>query len=204
LIAFSEIGFGPLRNYISVNEILREHRFLGWKQAGTEVDWTATLAAESVQGSSGVNINLKSRHLDGTVDTDSYESLRADVATCLGETINPHTGLKLFGAVIPREELYEGPGMDGAPDLILIPADERYLPQGDPSWSLHVKRPLQSGWHRKDSYWAMAGAEAPADGQLGSATLSQILPAIERATGVDASTEESAPFERREVASGVH
>jgi predicted AlkP superfamily phosphohydrolase/phosphomutase len=184
LLVFSEIGFGPLKAYLSINEILAKSGFLQWKQPGHVVDWEHTIAAEAVQGSSGVNINLKGRHSDGTVTPEEYEKVRADVAAALRAAINPYTGLNLFAEVAVREEVYEGARVQDAPDLILFPEDHRYLPLGDPVWALHVNRPLQSGWHRDQSYWATVGPGISAGQRPDPASLLQVLPTIEHALGV--------------------
>lgn len=194
LLAFSEIGFGPLKAYLSINEILAKAGFLQWKQAGTVVDWEHTIAAEAVQGSSGVNINLQGRHADGTVSRQDYEKARADVAAALRASINPYTGLNLFASVATREEIYEGTRMQDAPDLILFPEDHRYLPLGDPVWALHVNRPLQSGWHRDRSYWASTGPQVSAGQRPDPASLLQVLPSIEYALGAYESGEQAPLF----------
>lgn len=190
LLAFSEIGFGPLKAYLSINEILSNSGFLKWKQPGTLVAWDNTAAAEAVQGSSGVNINLRGRHPDGTVSRQDYERVRAEVADVLREALNPYTGLNLFARVAPREDVHEGPRVEEAPDLILFPADERYLPLGDPVWALHVNRPLQSGWHRDRSYWASVGPDVSAGLRPDPASLLQILPSIEYALGMESESEQ--------------
>ncbi len=194
LLVFSEIGFGPLRQYVSVNEFLAKARLLTWKQPGAEVDWTRTIAAESVQGSSGININLAGRYADGTVQKENYEKVRAETAAVLREAINLYTGRNLFSAVVPREEVYEGAGMEDAPDLILFPEDHRYLPLGDPLWALHVSRPLQSGWHRDRSYWAAAGPATSPGKRPETASLLQILPTIEQALGRDSKSNHAPLF----------
>ena len=194
LLAFSEIGFGPLKAYLSINDILAKAGFLKWKQPGTVVDWENTVAAEAVQGSSGVNINCQSGHSDGTVSSQSYESVRAEVAAALRAAINPYTGLNLFAGVAGREDIYEGSHVQGAPDLILFPEDHRYLPLGDPVWALHVNRHLQSGWHRDRSYWASAGPEISAGQRPDPASLLQVLPSIEYALGAGESNEQAPLF----------
>jgi predicted AlkP superfamily phosphohydrolase/phosphomutase len=198
LLAFSEIGFGPLKAYLSINEILARANLLQWK-AESVVDWEKTIAAEAVQGSSGVNINLKGRHPDGTVPQGDYEKVRSDVAEALRAVINPYTGLRLFAGVAAREEVYEGPRVQEAPDLILFPADHRYLPLGDPVWALHVNRPLQSGWHRDRSYWAMAGPDVSAGQRSNPASLLQVLPTIEYALGMDNRHEQSLLIAERPI-----
>jgi predicted AlkP superfamily phosphohydrolase/phosphomutase len=161
LIAFSEIGFGPLRSYCSVNEILAGQGLLKLAPDGS-VDFTASHAFEAVQGTHGVNINLRERYASGLVSSTDYDRLRSEVATALTGALNPRTGLPLLSAVRRREEVYPGRACDLAPDLILEPADWRYLPLGDPHWASHVNRTWQSGWHRRRSYWAAAGPRFPA------------------------------------------
>jgi predicted AlkP superfamily phosphohydrolase/phosphomutase len=164
VIAFSEIGFGPLRAYCSVNEILGELGFLKAASDGS-VDFTGTVAFEAVQGTHGVNINVAGRYDHGQVAPSDYERLREEVAIALAGAVNPRTGLPMLLAVSRREEVYQGSASDLAPDLILEPADWRYLPLGDPQWATHVNRTWQSGWHRRRSYWAGAGARFPANSQ---------------------------------------
>jgi predicted AlkP superfamily phosphohydrolase/phosphomutase len=178
LLVFSEIGFGHLKAYLSVNEILASAGFLAWSEPN-RVDWTRTKAAEAVQGSSGININLQGRHPDGTVPAADYERVRSEVASVLRAAINPYTGLKLFSRVALREEIYQGDGIGNAPDLILFPLDPRYLPLGDPVWAHHVNRMLQSGWHRDTSYWALAGPRVSPGRRQERASLLQVLPTIE-------------------------
>lgn len=157
VLAFSEIGFGPLRSYCSVNEELAKARLLT-EGDGNAVDWAGSSAFEAVQGTHGVNINLRDRYKTGTVAPADYERVRQDVTDVLAEVVNPRTGLPMFAAVSPRELVYQGESVQEAPDLILEPADWRYLPLGDQSWATHVHRTWQSGWHRRRSYWALAGA----------------------------------------------
>jgi predicted AlkP superfamily phosphohydrolase/phosphomutase len=166
VLAFSEIGFGPLRSYCAVNDDLEQAGLLT-RTAGGPVDWAATTAFEAVQGTHGVNINLRGRYKHGTVAPDDYDRVRAEVADRLLAVLNPRTGRPLLAAVSPREEVYQGAAVGQAPDLVLQPADWRYLPLGDQSWATHVHRTWQSGWHRERSYWAAAGGDIPAAGQPG-------------------------------------
>ncbi len=157
LIAFSEIGFGPLRNYCSVNDELAGAGLLKTTGEGL-VDWQQTQAFEAVQGTHGINVNVRGRYTSGRVPESDYERVREEVAAQLLSRVNPRTGRPFFAAVSPREEVYGGEAVAQAPDLILEPADWRYLPLGDPQWARHVHRTWQSGWHRPGSYWAGAGA----------------------------------------------
>lgn len=161
VIAFSEIGFGPLREYCSINAELERLGLLKTAADGS-VDFSGTRAFEAVQGTHGLNLNVTGRYAEGTVTAADYERVRADVAAALLEVVNPRTGLPLLSRVRTREEVYPGRATASAPDLLLEPADWRYLPLGDPQWASHVHRSWQSGWHRRRSYWAGAGPAFPA------------------------------------------
>ncbi|MEV4923887.1 alkaline phosphatase family protein [Streptomyces roseoverticillatus] len=158
VLAFSEIGFGPLRNYHSVNAELETCGFLSHAADG-RAEWARSRAFEAVQGTHGVNVNLRGRYKHGTVAERDYEAVRTEVAAALLERLNPRTGRPFLAAVHRREEVYAGEAVHLAPDLVLEPADWRYLPLGDPAWASHVHRDWQSGWHRRDSYWAALGPD---------------------------------------------
>ncbi|MFF5258050.1 alkaline phosphatase family protein [Actinomadura viridis] len=181
VLAFSEIGFGPLRSYCSVNDVLAEAGLLEPGPDGRP-DWSRTTAFESVQGSQGVNINLAGRYREGSVPPGDLPAVLDKVRGVLLDHVNPLTGRPLLADALPREEVYPGPEVAEAPDLVLFPADERYLPLGDPFWSGRTHRRLQSGWHRRESYWAGLGpafagaADGGTDG--GTAVPHDIAPTI--------------------------
>ncbi|MCP4656369.1 MAG: hypothetical protein GY856_13230 [bacterium] len=187
LLAFSEIGFGPLRAYCSINDVL-EGAGLLTREKGDEVAirWHETRAFEAAQGSHGININVRGEFRDGTVDPDDRDRIRNDVAELLRTAINPHTGCPLFCDVLPREAIYQGPHLEKAPDLILVPADERYQPLGEPFWANHVNRRWQSGWHRRDSFWAAIGPAFPHNRRVDRiASPEDIAPTLSRMVGRD-------------------
>jgi hypothetical protein len=158
VIVFSELGFGPLREFVSFNDVLAAASLLAPPvEPDRSFDPARTVAFEAVQGSHGVNINLAGRYPRGAVAAHDYERVRADVRASLLAARHPATGNPLLADVVPREELYRGPAVERAPDLVLVPADERYLPLGDPFWANHVNRRLQTGWHRSDGFWIGRG-----------------------------------------------
>lgn len=175
LLVFSDIGFGPLREFISINELLRKGGFLA-RTEDNRVDWKNTRAFETVQGSHGVDIHQKGIYSDGIINQDDYDKVRFEVASYLKEVINPKTGLKYFKDVVPREQLYHGENFMEAPDLILLPADERYSPVGDDYWAQRVHREYQSGWHRSECFWTGTGPDI--DNIKRDGTISDIAPTI--------------------------
>lgn len=157
VLAFSEIGFGPLRAYCSVNDVLADAGLLARTDDG-RTRWDATTAFEAVQGTMGVNLNLAGRYRHGTVPADRRAATLERVRDALLAHVNPLTGTEMFADVLRREDVHGGPAAGNAPDLILVPADWRYQPLGDALWAGAVNRTLQSGWHRRESYWGGLGA----------------------------------------------
>lgn len=156
LLVFSDLAFGPLREFVSVNNYLERGGFLR-RDAMGKVDFKNTTAFEAVQGSHGININTVDRYELGSVARADHEKVRAEVRAYLADLINPKTGLKMFRQVCPAGELYPGSAVNLAPDLILDPLDKRYQPMGDQFWAEHVHRDYQSGWHRNDCFWTGMG-----------------------------------------------
>ena len=184
VLAFSEIGFGPLRAYCSVNDVLAAAGLLEYAPDGRP-DWPRTRAFESVQGSQGVNLNLDGRYKHGTVAAADRDRTLDEVRTALLAHINPLTGGPLFADVRRREDVHTGPAVEAAPDLLLEPFDWRYLPLGDTFWSSQVHRRLQSAWHRRDSYWGGLGPGFTA-GAGRSGTPMDVAPTIVRMLGLPA------------------
>jgi predicted AlkP superfamily phosphohydrolase/phosphomutase len=66
----------------------------------------------------GIVINLKGRQAHGTVDPADYEALRERIMRELLEVRDPRTGEKVVKSVFKREELYQGPFVERAPDIV--------------------------------------------------------------------------------------
>ncbi|MCP4154961.1 MAG: hypothetical protein GY757_44975, partial [bacterium] len=175
LLIFSDIGFGPIKEFVSLNHFLEQAGFMKKNKRG-EIEWENTLASESVQGSHGININVKGRYALGAVKTEDYARVRQEVKAYLRELLNPKTGLPMFSRVEAREDYYSGPHVEKAPDIIVEPADLRYPPMGDNYWADVVHRDYQSGWHRSDSFWTASGPQF--GNEKKDATLYDIMPTI--------------------------
>lgn len=155
LIVFSEIGFGPLRRFVSVNDILAQAGLLRIRDG--QIDLAHTYAMEAVQGSHGINLHLQRRHAGGLIAPADEAVWRAEVRAALLAATNAETGLPLFAAVHDGATCHPDGVDDAAPDLVLEPYDERYQPLGHPYWAHKVHRRLQTGWHRRTSFWAGVG-----------------------------------------------
>jgi predicted AlkP superfamily phosphohydrolase/phosphomutase len=69
-----------------------------------------------------VFINLQGREPEGTVPAGEYDAWRARIAeAAMAELRDPETGEPMLEKVIKREDIYHGPGLERAADLILVP-----------------------------------------------------------------------------------
>jgi predicted AlkP superfamily phosphohydrolase/phosphomutase len=77
-----------------------------------------------------VVIRVKGREKEGCVSPGAdYEALRDEIAAAALELHDPDSGKPIFQAAFKREELYHGPYLQQAADLILAPYDG-YDPKG--------------------------------------------------------------------------
>jgi predicted AlkP superfamily phosphohydrolase/phosphomutase len=63
--------------------------------------------------------NLVGRDPDGVIPPEEKPTLSAEVTEKLQKIVDPDTGQSLFTNVYSSEELYKGPALDHAPDLVL-------------------------------------------------------------------------------------
>lgn len=175
LLIFSDLGFGELKEFVSFNEYLQKAGYLARTDDG-KIDWKHTTAFESIQGSHGININLKGLYKDGWIDEDKFEEKREEVMKFMSDLINPKTGLHFFKGVFKGEEFYQGTYSKNAPHIMLEPLDYRYLPLGDNYWAEHVYRHYQSGWHRRDGLWTGKGSKI--NGVHRNGTILDICPTL--------------------------
>lgn len=100
------------------------------------IDWSKT-KAYSEENRGNIWINVKGRQPQGTVDPASeYQELRERIVKELLDMADPETGKKIVKKVFRREELYRGPYLEKAPDIMFIQDADPYayvLRRSDPS-----------------------------------------------------------------------
>ena len=67
----------------------------------------------------GININLRGRQPEGIVAPEDYEALRYRIIRDIQEVKDPRSGERIVQRVYKREELYDGPFVERAPDIIV-------------------------------------------------------------------------------------
>lgn len=87
-----------------------------------DVNWGETLAY-SRSHIGHIRLNREGRELDGSVTDKEYDRVREDIMRKLADLKVPGTGKKLAQWVKPKEELYSGPYMFDAPDILFNPLE---------------------------------------------------------------------------------
>jgi predicted AlkP superfamily phosphohydrolase/phosphomutase len=94
---------------------VRRHKFL-------QIEKTKAYSPNS--SSYGVFINLRGRDMHGIVEKGKeYQHIRNELKDKLLSLKDSETGHKIFEDVFSPEEIYNGPFIENAPDLILFPAE---------------------------------------------------------------------------------
>jgi len=96
----------------------------------SSVDWENTKAYAMGAGGN-IFINLRGREPSGIVESgEEYEQLCKQISTALMNLKDPERGEKIVKHVYRREELYHGPYLEKAPDLIVEWADYTFWGRG--------------------------------------------------------------------------
>jgi len=154
--------------------------------------------SEEANTQPGVWINLRGREEEGCVAPADYERVRDEVIAALLDWKLPEGG-PVVARARRREEVYEGPFVERAPDVVvelgedggyglsLVPTPWSRQPPAlrwleDPELAGGRGRGL-NGVHRRDGIWIACGADAPGTLPAG-ARLSDAAPTILRALGL--------------------
>lgn len=128
LMVLSDHGFCTIRYEVYVNTWLAQKGWLPQVSApeGKRVELKDVGPGSQVYSldPGRIFINLAGREPAGTVAPEDYEAWRTRVAeAALAELRDPQTGEPMLEKVLRREEVYSGPGLGDAADLILVPRD---------------------------------------------------------------------------------
>jgi predicted AlkP superfamily phosphohydrolase/phosphomutase len=138
-----------------------------------DVDWSQSLAYSFGRHYGPVYINVRGREPQGIVEPGAeYERVREQIIDAALAFRHPRTGRQMVDRVLRREEVYHGPHLEHAPDLILVPADLRDIFFGLADFGSNrvvdtVYR--YSGMHRDHGMLMMEGPQVAADPSVGDA-----------------------------------
>lgn len=125
LMVMSDHGFTSFRRQFNLNSWLLDEGYLRTRgapvRAGStlfqNVDWQRTLAYGV--GINGLYLNVRGREKEGSVDPAQQDALASELVTRLQAVKDPDTGLAVISKVFKTSEIYSGPHVAEAPDLIV-------------------------------------------------------------------------------------
>lgn len=197
VIVASDHGFGPGHRSLAANRVLKDAGLLvseagapfrsdvaSWfSEGGTTIDWDRTKAYMPVPGSYGINLNLAGRQTKGNVTAADATHVLNDIVAAFASVRVPETDELAFARVIRREEAYPGPMMKEAPDLLLIPADERLMVT--PSFKDQWTWSYQTGLHRHEGMWMQRSPRTRSGWLPDRVRLIDVLPTMLEDLGLD-------------------
>ncbi|MGB8644163.1 MAG: alkaline phosphatase family protein [Anaerolineae bacterium] len=90
---------------------------LHYSMAYGNIDWART-RAYAVGTMGNVYLNVRGREPQGIVEPGEYETTRDAVILAMQALSDPETGKPIFDMVYRREEIYRGPALELAPDVV--------------------------------------------------------------------------------------
>jgi len=159
LYVMSDHGFCAIETEVYVNRLLVQAGFLKWEK--DPPDSFADIHPEArafALDPSRIYLHRKGRYPKGRVEEREVASLREELkAFFLGLR---HQGRPFIRQVFFSEEIYEGPHVDRAPDLVLLTADGFDL-KGNPKKAEAYGRTHFTGMHNRHDAFLLANRPLP-------------------------------------------
>ena len=159
--------------YKQIGRIFRDHSLM--------IDWNSTKAYLSSYDSQGIRINLKGREPNGVVEPGrEYEELRQYLKEALLEIRNPYTNEKVVENAFFREEIYTGPYVDEAPDIMIQTNDYRTMCMHNNTDVESVFEQMRGGrgWHKLTGIFIAKGPPVKTSGRIDNVEIIDIAPTV--------------------------
>lgn len=149
-----------------------------------DIDVRSTKAYQCMYG--GIKINLKGRDSGGIVDRgEEYSQVREEIISLLEKERDPKTGRRIFHHVYKKEDIYSGPYLEDAPDLILMPnppyrAGIKLAPKIIMPVSPKADTPslVWSGEHDPQGIFLMIGPNIKRGAKISDAKIVDVVPTV--------------------------
>lgn len=154
------------------------------------IDWERTRVYSGRSSENAVFLNVRGREPKGIVEPgQEYEALREEVIQELQALRDPRTGERVLRRVFRREEVYHGPYVESAPD-ILFELTEGYEVTSEVA-TAGVFREVSSqgaGFHAQAGILAVAGAGVAGPGKVEGAHIQDLAPTLLHCLGLPVPT----------------
>lgn len=125
LVVMSDHGFAPFRRQANLNAWLEQHGYLALKEPFRRddyewlqgIDWSKTRAFAI--GLNSLYLNVRGREQHGIVSPTERGALAREIAKGLSAWKDSATGEAVVTQAVLREDIYHGPHLQEAPDIIV-------------------------------------------------------------------------------------
>jgi predicted AlkP superfamily phosphohydrolase/phosphomutase len=152
-----------------------------------DVDWSRSRAYSFGRHLGSIYLNVKGREPEGIIEPgQEYEEVREEIIRLARQFVHPQTGEPLIGEILKREDIYEGPYVDRAPDLTLRPRDDRNIFFGLADFGSNTTVDTvyrYSGMHRDYGMLIMSGKGVRKGMAIDGAAIQDLAPTILYAMG---------------------
>ncbi|NOX97895.1 MAG: hypothetical protein GXO98_07565 [Nitrospirae bacterium] len=167
LIILSDHGFCSIKQEVQVNYYLKQQGWLKFRNSPakslSDIDGESTTAYSFIPGR--IFINLKGREPEGKISPgQDYEAVRDELIQSLLEMQDPDTEEKIIKQVYRKEEIYEGPCLEDAADLIAVPFDGYDLKGTLEKDTLTERTPIEGMHTFDDAFLYIKGEEQNREG----------------------------------------
>jgi predicted AlkP superfamily phosphohydrolase/phosphomutase len=156
----------------------------GLSRFAADIDWSTTQAF--CHGTNAIRLNVKGRDRYGSVEPAEVASVIARLTERLLAMRDPE-GNRVIRAVRRREELYDGPHVDGAADLLIAEHDDSvwfYYSEGAVPSVVFEPSGWASGNHEPDGLFLAWGPDIRTGEAIAEANIADVMPTILALMGV--------------------
>jgi predicted AlkP superfamily phosphohydrolase/phosphomutase len=175
---------GPLkRSYRIVPKTVRNRVIATeWEVTDQGLDWRRTRAFAGTDNGMQIYLNVQGREPQGLVSPGAeYEAVREEIIQALEQDLAARTAPPHTLRVYRREEIYQGPYQDQAPDLLVYLDDGAWEHSRDlhgPAFRPFAPALRKSGSHRPQGMFILSGAGIRPRNGTAAAHIMDLAPTI--------------------------
>jgi predicted AlkP superfamily phosphohydrolase/phosphomutase len=150
------------------------------KHPSALIDWSKTKAfANLTWPDEIIRINMEGREPEGSVSQKDYETTRSNIIERLLEVRDPETGEKIIDKAYRREEVYHGPYLKEAPDILVLTQNTSYVFSPSLDDGVLFERPKDPrASHRMEGIFIIKGPDIKAGQVLSGLNITDIAPTV--------------------------
>lgn len=186
VIVMSDHGAGPIRRELRLMNWLRDEGFIGQDSTGavTRVD-----AFPPGPFAGLLRVNERGRDFGGQVPPgETATAVRSRLMERLRDLRDPETGERFVQRMYTREEIYSGPYVHNAPDIVFVESPYLFIGRGAPQDTAAFGLPsfTFSGFHRPEGIFFAAGPHFRHEEARGTESILDVAPTLYWLFDVDA------------------